>query len=381
MKQNYFKNLFESYTSKIFITILGVIGTIITIYAFIQEKNVEVRYEVIGNTNVLDFNADISKLEVMYDSTNLKQTKENLRIYTIKVINNGSQNLLKEFYDDNELLGIKINSGKIIEKPQIIEASNNYLGRNLKFVNIKDNQFSFSKVILETNEYFTIKILVLHSKNSVPKLSSLGKIAGQKNIAVFNSSSSKDESNFFIKTYYGNIWVQLLRLISYLIVAIILIVIIIFIGSTIQDNSDKNRKKKLIKEFKIKKNYNYTKMDDAIFDRYQTEDSYSFNNIIKLIDNELELNEIYSKLSNNFKDENYVNNQKRTKDNVLRKHLKSNSWSTITEMVNDGIVFKENEKLVINQAMKDTLNKFSEFLKEKNELKGYFNRNREEIDE
>lgn len=377
MEQNYFKNLLESYTSKIFITLLGIIGTIITIYAFIQEKKVEIRYEVIGNTNVLDFNADISKLEVMYDSTNLKQTKENLRIYTIKIVNNGSQNLLKEFYDDNELLGVKINSGKIIEKPQIIETSNDYLKRNLKFVNIKDMQFSFSKVILETNEYFTIKILVLHSKNNIPKLSSLGKIAGQKNIDIFNTSISNDENSFFKKTYYGNIWVQLLRLISYLLIAIILILIILYIGSEIQETSDKKRKKKLIKEFKNIKNYNYTKMDDAIFDRYQTEDSYSFNNITKLIDNELELNDIYLKLAESLKDDNYVNNKNNIKDYKLQKHIESNSWSTITEMINDGVVFKENDKLRINQAMKDTLNKFSEFLKEKNEFKkNYFNRNR-----
>ncbi|WP_163444459.1 hypothetical protein [Flavobacterium columnare] len=369
MKENYFKNLLESYTSKTVITLLGIIGTIISIYAFLQEKNVDLNYEIIANTNVLDFNADISKLEVTYDSTNLKQTKENLRIYTIKIINNGSQNLLKEFYDDNEPLGIKINSGKIIEKPQVIETSNEYLKRNLKFFNLKENQVSFSKVILETNEYFTIKILVLHNKNKIPKLISLGKIAGQRNIEVLNSLSIKDENNFFKKTYYGNFWVQLLRLISYFIIGIFIIAIVAIIGTKIEDSRDKKRKIKLIESFKNLKNYSYTRMDDAIFDRYQKDDSYAFNNITKLIENENELNDIYLKLSELLKDDDYINNRDKIKDYKLLKHLDTNSWSTITEMLNDGIIFKENDKLRINHAMKETLTKFSEFLKEKREFK------------
>ncbi|CAM4061352.1 hypothetical protein FLBR109950_14720 [Flavobacterium branchiophilum] len=383
MKENYFKNLLESYTSKTVITLLGIIGTIITIYAFLQEKNVDLKYEIIANTNVLDFNADISKLEVTYDSTNLKQTKENLRIYTIKIINNGSQNLLKEFYDDNEPLGIKINSGKIIEKPQVIETSNEYLKRNIKFINLKENQVSFSKVILETNEYFTIKILVLHNKNRIPKLISLGKIAGQKNIEVLNSISAKDENNFFKKTYYGNLWVQLLRLISYFIIGILIILIVAIIATKIEDSRDEKRKIKLIKDFKDLKNYSYSRMDDAIFDRYQKDDSYAFNNITKLIENENELNDIYLKLSELLKDDDYINNREKIDDYKLQKHLDINSWSTITEMLNDGIIFKENDKLRINQAMKGTLTKFSDFLNEKKEFKkrGNYRSYKSEIEE
>ncbi len=39
-------------------------------------------------------------------------------------------------------------------------------------------------------------------------------------------------------------------------------------------------------------------------------------------------------------------------------------------MINDGIVFREQDRLVINQAMKDTLDKFIEFLKVKGERTG-----------
>ena len=81
-------------------------------------------------------------------------------------------------------------------------------------------------------------------------------------------------------------------------------------------------------------------MDDAIFDRYQEDDSYSFNNITKLIEDENELNDIYLKLSELLKDNNYKNNRDKIQDYKLQKHLDINSWSTITEMINDGIIFK-----------------------------------------
>lgn len=117
MDENPFRKLFDSLASRTFIAIIGIIGSIITVYAFLQEKKVNLRFEVIANTNVLDFNADINKLEVIYDSTNLKQTKENLRIYTVKIINRGDQNIIKQFYDENDPVGLKIIRVKLLNNP------------------------------------------------------------------------------------------------------------------------------------------------------------------------------------------------------------------------------------------------------------------------
>ena len=179
-ENNQFKRFFQNYISQTFIAFFGIIGTIITIYAFLQEKKVELRYEILSNTNVLDFNADVNKLNVIYDSTNLRQTHENLRIYTIKIINIGEQTLTNNFYDKNDLIGIKILNAKIIEKPQIIETSNNYINRNAKIINYTKNNFSFYPIIIEKGEFYTIKFLVLHKTNSSPKLISIAKLQTKK---------------------------------------------------------------------------------------------------------------------------------------------------------------------------------------------------------
>jgi len=369
MEENIFKRFFESFASRTVLALLGLLGTGITIYAFLQEKKVDVRYEVIANTNVLDFNADISKLEVFYDSTNLKQTKENLRIYTVKIINNGDQNIINEFYDINEPLGLRLSTGKIIEVPQIIETSNDYIKRNLKVTDYQKDKISFSQVIIESGEYFVVKLLVLHNKKTTPNVISFGKIAGQKNINVVNAIDVKDETSFWSKTYLGNIWVQLLRLISYFIVGVLIILFIVFVSEQIDTYRDKKRRLKMISEFKNLKTYQYTRMDDAIFDRYKFNDSRRFQEMQALIEDEIVLNDTYKELTEKLKSKEYKRFRRIESDNKFINDMELDDFSIINKMINDGIVFKENDKLVINQAMKDTLNKFVNFLKEKGEFK------------
>ena len=360
-----FRKMFDSLASRTFLALLGVVGTIITVYAFLQEKKVDLRYEIVANTNVLDFNADISKLEVTYDSTNLKQTKENLRIYTIRIINKGDQNIIKEYYDENEPIGVKISSGKIIEQPQLIQTSNDYLARNVKFTNLQNDRVNFSQVILEQGEYFTIKLLVLHKTGSIPNILSFGKIAGQKKIDVVNSIDTKKDDSFLIKVFSGNFWVQLLRLFSYLLGAVLIIITIVSTSEKIDDNRNKNRRIRRIEEFKNLKSYEYTRMDDAIFDRYRASDSQSFQRMKHLLKNEDELNKNYKALKEKLSSKEYK--RFRHFDNNLSGAIEPEDFSVINEMITDGILFKEQEKLVINQAMKDTLDKFISFLKDKQE--------------
>tara|TARA_B110000908_G_C10177984_1_gene414209 strand:+ start:88 stop:1230 length:1143 start_codon:yes stop_codon:yes gene_type:complete len=366
MSDKIIEKYFDNIAYKTLITLLGVIGAVVTIYAFLQEKKVDLRYEIIANTNVLDFNADISKLEVAYDSTNLKQTGENLRIYTVKIVNNGNENIIKEFYDENDLIGIKLSSGKIIEKPELIQSSNDYLKRNLHFKDYQKDKVIFSRVILESEEFFVVKLLVLHKKNEIPKIISFGKIAGQQTIDVVNSIDVKQELTFLKKTFYGNIWTQLLRLIVYLLIGFAIIGLLIGLSDIIGNRKEKKRKNKNVSDFKNLKDYQYTRMDDAIFDRYLESKHkyigpYELQKMSTLIDNEGKLNETYKELSEQVKSKEYKRYRKG-----------GENWSTINEMLNDGIVFKESETLSVNLAMKDTLEKFLNYLI----VKGEFKRNK-----
>lgn len=360
MKNDFLNKFLENTALKIAFAIIGLIGTVITIFAFLQEKKVEISYEIVSNTNVLDFNAEIGKLEVIYDSTNLKKSHENLRIYTIKIINSGNQNLLKEFYDDNDPLGLQLSSGKIIEQPEVIQSSNDYLTRNVKIHVYDNNIINFSQVIIESGEYYIIKLLVLHKTEIIPQITSCGKIAGQNNIQIINTIDVKEKLPFWKEAYYGNIWVQILRLISYFILGIVIIIISISVSEFITEKKRNRQINKNIADFKAQKTYRYSKMDDAIFDRYKSDSPYVFNIMQQLINNEDYLNETFEDLSKQ------LNEKKNKRYGSCEKHDFDN-WSIIERMQEDGIIFRNKERLIINHAMKETLDKFVVFLMEKDE--------------
>ena len=240
MEDSLLKKPFDSYAARTFFTLFGVLVGAITIYTSLQEKKVDLRYEVIANTNVLDFNADISKLEVTYDSIKLKQNQENLRAYTVKIINYGDKNIIKDLY--YEPLGIKISSGKIIERPQIIQTSSDYLNRNIKLANYQKDKISFSQVTIDGGEFFIVKLLVLHKKDIIPNIISLGKITGQKEIKVVNAIDVKEETTFWSKIYYGSIWVQLLRLLLYFAVGALIIILYAVFNNRDDKRSSRTRK-------------------------------------------------------------------------------------------------------------------------------------------
>lgn len=80
----------------------------------------QIEYEVLANTNVLDINADITKLDITYDGSSLKTGSQSLRIINLHVRNTGNESVLKSFYDNNDPLGVFVTKGKVIEKPELV---------------------------------------------------------------------------------------------------------------------------------------------------------------------------------------------------------------------------------------------------------------------
>lgn len=104
----------------------------------------------------------------------------------------------------------------------------------------------------------------------------------------------------------------------------------------------------------------------GICNRYQIHGASSFKEMQELIKSEDELNNTYNKLKEKLSSKEYKKRKMRDEERYL---LENDSWSIITEMINDGIVFKDKDKLSVNQAMKDTLNKFIAHLEMNGEYK------------
>ena len=362
-----FDKFFNNKFVKILLTFIAIIGTIVTVYsAFFQEKKVSLDYVILSNINVLDINADITRLDIQFDSISLKSKNENIKIINLKVVNNGSKNITLDFYDDNDPIGFKLSNGYIVDKPELITSSNEYLKRNLlnRIKLESPNKVTFPKIILEANEYFIIKLLIIHKLNEIPEIYPFGKIAGQKEIRV-SQIFEKSEAPILVQTFQGNIWIQLLRFIAYLIFTILILVGVIYVFGKIIKFKSKRKKKHLIKNFKKWGKYSYNRMDDALFDRYILHGDRIINSLYKITSNSDELNTKYISIieKNNEATSNNDRTLKTSYYSMFPDSINNVNINIINNMIKDGLLIKQDNKIIINQTMRKTLELFVEFLK------------------
>lgn len=358
------------------IAFVGLLAAILTIYAFFFQKNENrIQYEIITNSNVLDINTNISKLDIVYDSTSLKDKNQNLRVISIRIKNVGNTNILKTFYDNVSPLGVQINDGYIVENPEILETSNDYLKANLKAIKKNDSIINFANVILDKSEFYEIKLLVLHELNQTPSLTAIGKIAGINHIQIINSSEVEADIPFFTKSFSGNIFIQLTRGIAYFIIIVILIGASVGISEFISSKRKKRKKRKLIHLFEDSTGYKSKRIHDVIFDNFEDDGLRTLKRKFSVLTDEEELN-----ISVKRWDE--IQLLKEEKEKIVKGHVDIEgitlpngfkaSWKDeknsflIEQMSSEGFIVPNGDKLMINKELKKTLEDFIEHLKRHN---------------
>lgn len=271
--------------------LLAIIFGAIAIYtSFLQDKNPKLEYIVEGKTPVLDLRENIKNLDILYKGINIKEQDKNLSIVTLKVLNNSEVNILKGYYDDLSPLQIWVENADIVDKPQVISTSNDYLNENATVELDSLGYVHLPKLILEGQESYTISLLILQKNDAEPKIKGQGKIAGQKDgIAVISNYTQKSELSFWDKLIQGNVWVHIVRFIIYffvLFIGVLAIVIpIVLISKAISEKKKKNR----VKNYKVKKGIENSPETDAVFELYLDNSLNVLTTIQKLIGNESRL--------------------------------------------------------------------------------------------
>ncbi|HTF03114.1 MAG TPA: hypothetical protein VK826_03780 [Bacteroidia bacterium] len=348
---------------QIVISTIGFVGTAIGIYAyFFEGKHVLLQYEITNNTKVLDINADITQLDVIYNGSSLKTKGQNLRIINVLIKNEGTECILKNYYDNNDPIGISVSHGQIIEQPQLLSSSNEYLKKNLKIHFDSTGVVTFNDVILEPGEFYIVKVLVLYSSKIEPTIQAIGKVAGQKNIPVITKEVIVSQS-FFVETFGGNVVVQVVRAVSYTVVFLILIIGIGVGISELSDKRRKNKRKQITHKFKETKEYEYNKMDDAIFSHFIELDEDNLWEFHDLLKDEKEIKKLYS----NWKQDSQMKNTLHSDPDISifieqNRFVYGHKWELMHQMIKEGFVFVDDAELAINRQMKTTLSMFIDYL-------------------
>jgi hypothetical protein len=342
------KNLLQK-PGTLIISFLGVLGTIIGLYTYFFPAKVELNYEIISETNLLEIDEDVTSLSIQYAGEDLKATNSNLGIITLSIKNNGETTLLKNYYDVNDLWGFQINGGRIIEIPKVTNSSNDYLKKNILIDLKSSTEVRFSDVILEPNDYFIIKFSYLYTNGKSPEIIPIGKVAEVKNINISKRDDAQKKPKFQ-EAFQGDIWIQILRAIVYMLIGLMMLITIALCVEKINDIRKKFKRKKDIKEFRRKIKTNLS--DEIIFERYLKDGAGVIFMMKTLLKNEDILKKKYEILLS----------KKKKYDNTLF----NSSQILIEKMVNDKIIIKsENGHFTIDQSLKSVLFGLVNFLQRK----------------
>ncbi|MCI0811035.1 MAG: hypothetical protein J4O10_05755 [Chloroflexi bacterium] len=186
------------------------------------EPDPKLTYEILRETDVLDVRTPVEDLQITFQNEDIQGENLNLRIYAMRVINNGEVDILQTQFDQDQVWGLQVIDGRVIEA-RPIEASSSYLNEKSNPQVRGENIVEFGKAIVEKGQFFAFNMLVVHSKDVTPEIVSLGKIAGIDEIVVTRVPVKVEGPGFLSDLFAGGWAVQLVRAILFLMGAAVIL--------------------------------------------------------------------------------------------------------------------------------------------------------------
>ena len=188
-EKGFFKRMLDYTAFRCLLAILSLFGGIVTIYTiyaiFIKENAPKFEYEILSDVSIFNNTEDISSIRIFVDGIDVQKNNLNIKMFTVKMINNGDQHINHDSYDICDF-GLKVHGGYIIEQPTLIGASTDHIKDRYKELATKqDSLFLHMPYLpLDVDDYYILKYGILHDANSTPHFTPVGKISGQKKIEV-----------------------------------------------------------------------------------------------------------------------------------------------------------------------------------------------------
>lgn len=279
-------------------------GLLSVYLGFYKHSNPQLNYLITSSSGVLDIKEELGNLDVLYKGKSLSSNNQDLQVITLKVINQGDATITNNSYDVDLPLGFSLKQGLLAEEPQITNTSSKYIKDKLSLFIENDTEVTFSNLIIEPEEFFEIKVLILYEVGKKPHLSPIGKIANVTNINIYNDYVSKlNKVPFWERMIFESTPVQILRLIIYGTGFFLFLILIISISEAIGNYKESKRKKKLLFTFKSYNQGKLSRKDELFFETYLSKGIDG----LKLISGIVNDQEFILKLTNKDKNEEHSN--------------------------------------------------------------------------
>jgi hypothetical protein len=222
---------------------IGIIVGVLGIYYTLRSSRTHLSMDIAAESNVLDLKHPIADLAILFQGRDIEEEKSNLKILTVRIINDGEADIHENDFDSRMPFGLQIDGGRVI-RAQVAGANSSYLSENLHPRVEGAGRIELDKIIFDKGKFVALEILVLHPKNSVPHVKPVGKIAGIETIAVTNSFQDREQRGFLEQTFSGPVAIQLSRGIGYSLSAVAAIIAIVASGIGLASIPTKLRKMK-----------------------------------------------------------------------------------------------------------------------------------------
>ena len=209
---------------------VGILIGLVSLYYTLRDRQTHLIIDIAAESNVLDVLHPVPDLAIMFQGNDLEQQKENLKLLSLRVVNDGQTNIHEDDFDSRMPFGLRIDGG-IVVRAQVTGASSSYLWQNINPQVVSQNQIFLDKIIFDKDSWVTIEALVIHNKDLQPSVSALGKIAGLEKIKISNSFLEQHQENLLLQALSGVPAIQIIRILLYTVAGIVsLLLIATFLG-------------------------------------------------------------------------------------------------------------------------------------------------------
>lgn len=342
---------------------IGLASLLIAVYAeFIKKDAPKLEYEIMSSTDFINNSETSANLKIFVDTIDVQDNHLNITAFNIKVENKGTEHIRYDDYDKG-VFGLKIIDGELLEPPVLLHSSTSHI-RNLyapKNDSLKNNSFlDIPTLSLDIDDNYTIRVVLLHNAEKIPRFIPEGKIVGQKTIEFHELQAS--EPGFWTIVFSGKWYIHVVRFFVYLMVIAIVGIVFAIVISLMSDAVCKRKRKKRMEELAKKK-----KLVEFVKNDYIENGEY----VIVQLYNMFSKNE--TKISTQYKKSKEFTHSKRALEknnrNAVRFHR--TRYKRIQMMIDKGyleIAADNKDKLVFDKEAKQSVQAIYEMLDSKDLL-------------
>jgi hypothetical protein len=234
------KGLFKYFVSASFI---GIAIGLVSLYYEWRGNVTHMSIDIAAESNVLDVRHPMADLSILFQGRDIEAEKSNLKVLTVRIVNDGSANILENDFDSRTPFGLWVEGGRVI-RAQVVGGNSPYLSENIHPLVEGTDRIALDKVIFDKGKFVSLEVLVLHPKGSEPNLRPLGKIAGLEQISITRSFEDHNQRSLLDQVFSGPLAVQISRGIAYTIFALISIFLLGFLIAGLASIPGKRAKRK-----------------------------------------------------------------------------------------------------------------------------------------